>query len=101
MKINNKKILNRIFICLSINILLLLFLYNLPLETNYSLCLYKNITGKECFNCGMTRAFLSILHFQFNQALDYNWRVVIVFPYTVIIYIVAWYKYIFKRDFSK
>lgn len=101
MKINNKKILNRIFICLSINILLLLFLYNLPLETNYSLCLYKNITGKECFNCGMTRAFLSILHFQFNQALDYNWRVVIVFPYTVIIYIVAWYKYIFKRNFSK
>lgn len=101
MKINNKKILNRIFICLSINILLLLFLYNLPLETNYSLCLYKNITGKECFNCGMTRAFLSILHFQFNQALDYNWRVVIVFPYTVIIYIIAWYKYIFKRNFSK
>lgn len=101
MKINNKKILNRIFICLSINILLLLFLYNLPLETNYSLCLYKNITGKECFNCGMTRAFLSILHLQFNQALDYNWRVVIVFPYTVIIYIVAWYKYIFKRNFSK
>lgn len=101
MKINNKKILNRIFICLSINILLLLFLYNLPLETNYSLCLYKNITGKECFNCGMTRAFLSILHFQFNQALDYNWRVVIVFPYTVIIYLIAWYKYIFKRNFSK
>lgn len=101
MKINNKKILNRIFICLSINILLLLFLYNLPLETNYSLCLYKNITGKECFNCGMTRAFLSILHLQFNQALDYNWRVVIVFPYTVIIYLIAWYKYIFKRNFSK
>lgn len=101
MKINNKKILNRIFICLSINILLLLFLYNLPLETNYSLCLYKNITGKECFNCGMTRAFLSILHLQFNQALDYNWKVVIVFPYTVIIYLIAWYKYIFKRNFSK
>ena len=88
MKNNNKILLNRIFICLSINILLLLLLYNLPLETNHSLCIYKN--------CGMTRAFLSILHLQFKQAMNYNWKVVIIFPYVVIVYVITWYKYIFK-----
>lgn len=99
---NNKKILlNRIFICLSINILLLLLLYNLPIETNYSLCIYKNITGKECFNCGMTRAFLSVLHLQFAQAIEFNWKVIIVFPYAVIVYGITWYKYILKKKSNK
>lgn len=92
---NNKK--NRIFICICINILLLLLLYLLPIESKHSLCIYKNITGKECFNCGMTRAFLSVLHLNFKQAVQYNWRVVIVFPYTVIVYILVWAKYVFKK----
>ena len=95
---NNKKLYGRIFICLSINILLLLFLYNLPINDDLpSLCLYKFITGKECFNCGMTRAFLSVLHFDFERAYNYNWKVVFVFPYTVIIYAYSWWKYIFKK----
>lgn len=94
-KLNSKKI-NRIFMFLCINILLLILLYNLPMETNHSLCIYKNITGKDCFNCGMTRAFLSILHLNFKRAIEYNWRVVIVFPYTVIMYIYVWMKYIVK-----
>ena len=95
---NNKKLYSRIFICLSINILLLLFLYNLPItDDGPSLCIYKKITGKDCFNCGMTRAFLSVLHFKFNQAYNYNWKVVFVFPYTVILYVYTWFKYIFKK----
>lgn len=95
-KINNSK-KNRIFICLCINILLLILLYMLPIESKHSLCIYKNITGKECFNCGMTRAFLSILHLNFKQAVKYNWRVVIVFPYTILVYIIAWVKYVLKK----
>ncbi len=96
-QITKKKIRNRIFIFIGINILLLLLLYNLPINDNLpSLCIYKCITGKECFNCGMTRAFLSVLHFNFNQAIDYNWRVVIVFPYAVILYLYTCIKYIVK-----
>ena len=95
---NNKKLYSRIFICLSINILLLLFLYNLPINDSLpSLCLYKKITGKECFNCGMTRAFLSVIHFNFKQAYAYNWKVTFVFPYAVILYVYTWWKYIFKK----
>lgn len=95
--ITNKKIWYRIFICISINILLLLLLYKLPIESKHSLCIYKNITGKECYNCGMTRAFLSVLHFKFRQAIDYNWKVIIVFPLTVIVYINSWYKFFLKK----
>ena len=94
-KLNND-IKNRIFMFVCINILLLILLYNLPIETGHSLCIYKNITGKDCFNCGMTRAFLSILHLDFKKAMEYNWRVSFVFPYTVILYIVTWVKYIIK-----
>jgi len=45
----------------------------------------------------MTRAFLSILHLDFKQAIEYNWRVSIVFPLTVILYISEWGKYILRR----
>lgn len=90
----NKKII--LFIV--INLLLLIILYNIPVENSMeSICIYKRITGRECFNCGMTRAFLSILHLNFQDAINYNWKVIIVFPYTVIIYAYTWYKYIKKE----
>ncbi|CDA16368.1 MAG: DUF2752 domain-containing protein [Clostridia bacterium] len=91
----NKKII--IFII--VNLILLLILYNMPMESPIgSICIYKRITGKECFNCGMTRAFLSILHFRFQDAINYNWKVIIIFPYTVIVYLHSWYKYIIKKE---
>lgn len=101
MKINNH-LHGRIFIFLSINILLFILLYNLPIrDDGPTLCIYKLITGKDCFNCGMTRACLSVLHFKFEQAWNYNWKVIIVFPYAVILYLYSWYKYIFKPKSKK
>ncbi len=93
-------LMNKKFILfIVINCVLLIILYNIPIENSMeSICIYKKITGKECFNCGMTRAFLSILHLEFKDAIKYNWKVVIVFPYTVIIYIYSWYKYIIKKN---
>lgn len=92
----NNNIKNRIFICICINILLLIVLYIIPIEGEHSICIYKNITGNECFNCGMTRAFLSVLHMDFKVAIEYNWRVIIVFPYVTVAYIIMWTKYILK-----
>lgn len=37
-----------------------------------SLCPIKNIFGISCFGCGMTRGFISILHFDFKAAFEYN-----------------------------
>ena len=35
-------------------------------------CLFKTVTGISCSACGMTRAFLSILHFDFLEACYQN-----------------------------
>jgi hypothetical protein len=75
------------------NILVLLLIYITPLEWIHkqnSICLIKNLFGIECFGCGITRAVISILHFKFIKALDYNVLVVIVFP--LIVY--YWLRYL-------
>lgn len=66
-------------------------LYAIPLrwitgEGHITLCLFKNITGAECYGCGMTRAVFSLLHFDFGGAWAYNRLVVVVFPLLVYLY---------------
>lgn len=55
----------------------------------HSICLFKNITGIECYGCGMTRAILSALHFQFNTAFQFNKLFIIVYPLLIFIWIKA------------
>lgn len=50
------------------------------MKDHNSICLYKNITGHECYGCGMTRAVLSAIHFKFADAYNYNRLVLIVLP---------------------
>jgi hypothetical protein len=70
-------------------LLLPVILYAVPLEwlkDQHSICLFKYFTGKECYGCGMTRAVLSVIHFQFENALKYNKLILIVFPLLVYIW---------------
>ena len=46
----------------------------------------------------MTRAFLSVLHFDFYSAYNYNPRVIVVFPITIGVYINAIFKNIFIKE---
>ena len=89
---------NKIIVAIIINVILLIFLYNVPVNFKIlnNLCIFKFLTGKQCYNCGMTRAFLAILHFNFFEAYQYNKNVIIVFPLTVIVYLYVWIKYIFN-----
>ena len=51
----------KIEIFLLVNVALLIILYSIPIKDNNfleNLCIYKLISKKECFNCGMTRAFI-------------------------------------------
>ena len=96
------QITKRIIEVIILNILLLLLLYCIPADGfDFDLCIYKNITGKECFNCGMTRAFLAILHGKFNKAMAYNKNVIVIFPYTVLTYLYCTYKYIIRKGDNK
>lgn len=77
-------------------ILIPVAIYFIPLDwikDQHSICLYKNLTGHECIGCGMTRATLSAIHFQFGDAYKYNKLFIIVFP--LLVYI--WGKTILTR----
>jgi hypothetical protein len=64
-------------------------LYFVPLEwvkNQHSVCLFKNLTGMECYGCGMTRAILSAIHLQFENAFHFNKLFLIVFPLLIYIW---------------
>ena len=94
-QLNHKKI----FFCLIFNVILFIVLFNIPANLGIlnNICLFKAITGKECWNCGMTRAFLSMIHLNFGEAFKFNNKVFIVFPLTIAVYVYSWYKYIIKK----
>jgi len=46
--------------------------------TGPTICLWKNLTGKSCFGCGMTRAICAFVHGNIHEALIYNQMVPIV-----------------------
>lgn len=93
------KLKTRILIFIIINLMLLILLYFIPIDSEElsKICIFKRITGNNCWNCGITRAFLSIFHLKFNMAYQYNSKVIIVFPLTIGIYTYSCYKYIFLK----
>jgi hypothetical protein len=73
---------NQIFKLILVLVLVFVF-YNLPKEylgDTYPICLYRIIFKHNCLGCGTTRAIWSILHFNFNQAFEYNRLIIITFP---------------------
>jgi hypothetical protein len=75
----------------SIGILLIpVTLYLIPvnwINNQHSICIFKNITGHECYGCGITRAVLSAFHFNFHDAFRYNKSVVIILPLLAYIWV--------------
>jgi hypothetical protein len=64
-------------------VVVLLLLYLIPVSTILNgscICIVKNITGLECPGCGLTRSFFYCLHGDFSNAIQMNWRCIIVFP---------------------
>jgi hypothetical protein len=60
-------------------------------DTGLELCPSKAFFDIECFGCGLTRATLHLHHFEWQDALYYNWGIVIVYPALVLIWI-GWFK---------
>eukprot|EP00831_Metopus_contortus_P062097 TRINITY_DN54060_c0_g1_i2.p1 TRINITY_DN54060_c0_g1~~TRINITY_DN54060_c0_g1_i2.p1 ORF type:complete len:109 (-),score=27.57 TRINITY_DN54060_c0_g1_i2:107-433(-) len=59
----------------------------------YQRRVHGNITGRDCWGCGTSRAVISLLNFDFKQAYDFNKRIVVVFP--LLVYL--WFKWIFMN----
>lgn len=74
---------SRVICKLLLLVLLPLLLYIVPTEgifSGESICLIKRFFGVECWGCGITRAFFSVLYLDFAAAWEYNHLIVIVFP---------------------
>lgn len=52
----------------------------------WTFCLFKNITGNNCYGCGITRAVFSCIHLQFSKAFAYNKFIIIIFPLLIFIW---------------
>ena len=61
-------------------------------DEGHTLCLFRNVTGQECWGCGMTRALASLAYLDFQAAWEYNRFVVVVAP--LLLYI--WVKWIMR-----
>ncbi|HIA37160.1 MAG TPA: DUF2752 domain-containing protein [Flavobacteriales bacterium] len=82
-------------------ILFFVFLLSIPIslialpenffDTGKSICISVVLFDKECYGCGMTRAIMHIIHFDFQRALDFNRLGFVVFPLLVML----WLKLIF------
>jgi hypothetical protein len=60
-------------------------------ETGFELCPSKAFFNIECLGCGMTRAVMHLHHFQFEDAIFYNYGVVVIYPALVIVWFI-WVK---------
>ena len=56
-------------------------------DEGHTFCLFRNLTGNECWGCGMIRALTSVAYCDFAAAWEYNHFVVIVAPLLVYIWI--------------
>jgi hypothetical protein len=83
-------------------------LYFIPvdcLNKQHSICLFKNLFGVECYGCGITRAVISTIQFDFVSAFHYNKLIVIIFPLLVYIWLKAliqlWDKAFFANNYEE
>ena len=56
-------------------------------DNGLTFCLIKNIFGTECYGCGITRSFFSILYLDLGSAYEYNKLAFLVFPILVYLWI--------------
>ena len=52
-----------------------------------SICLFKLLTGHNCWGCGITRAFNELFQLNFIDAYNYNPRIIIIVPLMLWIWI--------------
>jgi Protein of unknown function (DUF2752) len=60
-------------------------------NTGIEICPSKLFFNFECLGCGMTRAVMHMHHFQFEDAIFFNYGVVAIYPLLIVIWFI-WVK---------
>lgn len=55
-------------------------------DNGQSICLSILFFDQECYACGLTRGIMHLIHFQFEDAWDYNMLSFIVLPLLIVIW---------------
>ena len=61
-------------------------------DNGESICLSKLLAGMECYACGLTRATMHFIHFDFQKAWEYNKLSFIVVPMLFPLWLKAFYE---------
>ncbi|MFO6430249.1 DUF2752 domain-containing protein [Erythrobacter sp. W302b] len=59
---------------------------DLGLQSIQAFCIFRTLTGLECWGCGMTRALHNLLHLDFSTSIAHNFLAAPV----VIILAIVW-----------
>ncbi len=84
---DRNRILNWIYLVVLITVPIVLL--SLPadyFDKGVSICPSKRFFDIECYGCGMTRAVMHLIHFDFDSAVYYNSLSLIVFPALAVVY---------------
>ncbi len=88
----------RLFLIVAVPVVLLVLPADF-FDSGQSICLSKLIFNFECYGCGMSRACMHLIHFDFEEAYAYNMLSFIVFPLLAIVW-VQWFikeRKLYKR----
>ena len=79
------------------NLFLLFILFSIPLilialpvdffDYGNTICIYTLITNKNCYGCGMTRAIMHLIHFDFENTFAYNMISFIILPLLFLLWL--------------
>ncbi|MBU3744000.1 MAG: DUF2752 domain-containing protein [Sediminibacterium sp.] len=64
-------------------LLLLLLIHQINYQqnnSNFTICIFRNITGQACYGCGWLRGVSACLHFDFGKAWQLNLLNVVTIP---------------------
>lgn len=93
--LKTKKLQIKLFIYLIVPILIFMIPVE-GIEASPVPCLSRLILQRECIGCGITRACINAIHFNFERAFAYNKLVIIVLPLCIYVYLYTIYK-IYKK----
>ena len=61
-------------------------------DNGESICLSKLLAGMECYACGLTKATMHLIHFDFQKAWEFNKLSFIVVPMLFPLWLKAFYE---------
>ena len=79
--------ITRLILCV-----LLIFIWSIDYKTqgDFTLCLVKNITGKNCPGCGVLRGISAVMHLDLKSAYALNNMNIVVIPLLTYLFTRFW-----------